>query len=149
MSAIGDKAVELAGKIADGYICTAPSRRAVWRSLHKAGGEGKPSQGGAERSVHAADEATGRRTAHRIWPTQGIKGEASQLLPLPRHFEELAEMVTEDEIATPCGPDPEVHVKAIKEYVDAGFDEVYISQIGQEQDAFFRLLRQEVLPRLR
>jgi hypothetical protein len=88
---------------------------------------------------------------HRLWPTQGIKGEASQILPLPRHFEQLAESVTEDEAVngSPVGPDPEVHARAIRQYVDAGFDEVYVNQIGPEQDAFFDFYQREVLPRVR
>ncbi|MER5324142.1 TIGR03557 family F420-dependent LLM class oxidoreductase [Streptosporangium roseum] len=149
MSAFGDKAVRLAGRIADGYISTGPSAELV-RKFREAGGEGKPAQGGLK-VCHAADEAAARKTVHRLWPTQGIKGEASQLLPLPRHFEELAEAVTEEEAtaSTPCGPDPEVHAQAIREYLDAGFTEVYISQIGEEQDAFFDFYAKEVLPRVR
>ncbi|MEU4832539.1 TIGR03557 family F420-dependent LLM class oxidoreductase [Streptosporangium sp. NPDC023615] len=147
MSAFGEKAVTLAGKIADGYICTSPSAELV-EKFHKAGGAGKPSQGGLK-VCYGPDEAEARKTVHKLWPTQGIQGEASQLLPLPRHFEELAEMVSEDEVGSPCGPDPEVHIKAIQEYVDAGFDEVYISQIGQDQDAFFDFYAEKVLPRLR
>ncbi|OUC92400.1 TIGR03557 family F420-dependent LLM class oxidoreductase [Streptosporangium minutum] len=149
MSAFGDKAVRLAGQIADGYICTGPSAELV-RKFREAGGEGKPAQGGLK-VCYAADEAAARKTVHRLWPTQGIKGEASQLLPLPRHFEELAEAVTEEEAtaSTPCGPDPEVHAQAIREYLDAGFTEVYISQIGEEQDAFFDFYAKEVLPRVR
>ncbi|MGW0197849.1 hypothetical protein [Nonomuraea sp. NPDC003201] len=70
---------------------------------------------------------------------------------LPRHFAQLAEMVSEEDAtaSTPCGPDPEVHVQAIQKYVDAGFDEVYVSQVGTEQDAFFGFYAREVLPRLR
>ncbi|MFI6512521.1 TIGR03557 family F420-dependent LLM class oxidoreductase [Streptosporangium sp. NPDC050855] len=147
MSAFGEKAVTLAGKIADGFICTSPSAELVDK-FHKAGGAGKPSQAGTK-VCYGPDEAEARKTVHRLWPTQGIQGEASQLLPLPRHFEELAEMVSEDEVGSPCGPDPEVHIKAIQEYVDAGFDEVYISQIGQDQDAFFDFYAEKVLPRLR
>ncbi|MGW3368148.1 TIGR03557 family F420-dependent LLM class oxidoreductase [Streptosporangium canum] len=149
MSAFGDKAVRLAGRIADGYICTGPSAELV-RKFRESGGEGKPSQGGLK-VCYAADEAAARKTVHRLWPTQGIKGEASQLLPLPRHFEELAEAVTEEEAtaSTPCGPDPEVHAQAIREYLDAGFTEVYVSQIGEEQDAFFDFYAKEVLPRVR
>jgi hypothetical protein len=30
--------------------------------------------------------------------------------------------------------------------VDAGFDEVYVSQIGAEQDAFFDFYQRQVLP---
>ncbi|MEU4544014.1 TIGR03557 family F420-dependent LLM class oxidoreductase [Nonomuraea dietziae] len=149
MSGFGGKAVELAGRIADGYISTGPAAEMV-ELFHKSGGEGKPAAGGLK-VCYAPDEAQARATIHRLWPTQGVKGEAAQLLPLPRHFEQLAEMVTEEEAAgsSPCGPDPEVHVEAIRKYVDAGFDEVYISQIGPDQDAFFSFYSEEVLPRLR
>ncbi|MEU4700105.1 TIGR03557 family F420-dependent LLM class oxidoreductase [Nonomuraea dietziae] len=148
MSGFGAKSVELAGRIADGYISTGPAAEMV-ELFHKSGGEGKPAAGGLK-VCYAPDEAQARATIHRLWPTQGIKGEAAQLLPLPRHFEQLAEMVTEEEAAgsSPCGPDPEVHVEAIRKYVEAGFDEVYISQIGPDQDAFFSFYSEEVLPRL-
>ncbi|MER5425885.1 hypothetical protein [Streptosporangium roseum] len=58
--------------------------------------------------------------------------------------------MTEEEAtaSTPCGPDPEVHAQAIREYLDAGFTEVCISQIGEEQDAFFDFYAKEVLPRV-
>jgi G6PDH family F420-dependent oxidoreductase len=146
MSGFGDKSIELAGRIADGYISTGPSAESI-EKFHKAGGAGKPSMGGLK-ACYAADEATARRTVHRLWPTQGIKGEAAQILPLPRHFEQLAETVTEEQAVggTPCGPDPEVHVRALRAYVDAGFDEVYVSQIGAEQDAFFDFYQRQVLP---
>ncbi|MET7460738.1 LLM class F420-dependent oxidoreductase [Nonomuraea sp. NPDC005501] len=149
MSGFGPKAIELAGRIADGYISTGPSAEMV-EQFHKAGGAGKPAMGGLK-VCYAPDEAEARRTVHRLWPNQGIQGEASQLLPLPRHFEQLAQSVTEEQAVggSPCGPDPEAHVQAIRAYVDAGFDEVYVNQIGAEQDAFFDFYAREVLPRLR
>ncbi|MEV4582833.1 LLM class F420-dependent oxidoreductase [Nonomuraea jabiensis] len=149
ISGFGEKSVRLAGRIGDGYICTGPAADLV-KLFRESGGAGKPTQGGLK-VCYAEDEAAARKTVHRLWPTQGIKGEASQLLPLPRHFEQLAEMVSEEDAtaSTPCGPDPEVHVQAIQKYVDAGFDEIYISQIGTEQDAFFEFYAREVLPRLR
>ncbi|WP_084960182.1 LLM class F420-dependent oxidoreductase [Thermoactinospora rubra] len=149
MSGFGKKSVELAGRIADGYISTGPSAEMV-ELFHKSGGAGKPVQGGLK-VCYAADAASARRTVHRLWPTQGIQGEASQLLPLPRHFEQLAQGVSEEQAvgSSPCGPDPEAHVQAIRQYVEAGFDEVYVNQIGPEQDAFFDFYAREVLPRLR
>ncbi len=48
--------------------------------------------------------------------------------------------------STPCGPDPQAHIKAIREHVDAGFDEVYVSQIGPDQEGFLRFYEREVLP---
>ncbi|MCA2225934.1 LLM class F420-dependent oxidoreductase [Nonomuraea aurantiaca] len=149
VSGFGEKSVTLAGRIGDGYISTGPTAELV-DLFRKSGGAGKPAQGGLK-VCHAADEASARRTVHRLWPTQGIQGEASQLLPLPRHFEELAGMVSEEEAtaSTPCGPNPETHLKSIREYVDAGFDEIYINQIGPQQDAFFEFYARDVLPRLR
>jgi hypothetical protein len=53
-----------------------------------------------------------------------------------------------------CGNDVERHISAFQPYPEAGFDEVYISQIGGAQPetsarGFFDFYRDEVLPRLR
>jgi hypothetical protein len=56
------------------------------------------------------------------------------------------EMVTE---ALPCGPDPEKHLATIRQYIEAGFDEVYVQQIGSEQEGFFGVYEKEVLPTFR
>jgi len=47
-----------------------------------------------------------------------------------------------------CGPDPVRHVESIKQYVDAGFDEMYVAQMGPDQEGFLRLWDQELAPRL-
>ncbi len=49
--------------------------------------------------------------------------------------------------AVPCGPDLERHVEAIARYRDAGFDELYVQQIGARHERFFELYANEVLPR--
>ena len=74
-----------------------------------------------------------------------------ELIHTPEHFEQASELVTEDMLAedTPCGPDVEKHMEAIRAYEQAGFDELYINQIGPEQDAFFEAYREHVLPRVR
>jgi hypothetical protein len=66
----------------------------------------------------------------------------------PARFEEAAENVREEDVAEAvvCGPDPERHRVAIKEYVDAGYDHVYVHQIGDEQDGFFEFYEREILP---
>ena len=73
------------------------------------------------------------------------------LEPTPEHFEQASELVTEEMLAqdTPCGPDVDRHAEAIKEYEQAGFDELYVNQIGPDQDAFFEAYRERVLPRFR
>lgn len=147
ISAFGKKAATLAGHIADGFICMKPSE-ALRETFEKAGGAGRPSVGGLK-VCWAPDEAQARKTVLRLWPTELLQGEALQLLPQPRHFEQLAELVTEDRVSLPCGPDPEPYVSAIQEYVNAGYDEVYVAQIGPDQERFFEFFEHEVLPRLR
>ena len=45
-----------------------------------------------------------------------------------------------------CGPDPERHRAAIEQYVEAGFDHVYIHQVGPDQEGFLRFCERELLP---
>ena len=149
VAASGPDSAELAGRIGDGLISTAPQKEVV-QQFDAAGGSGKPRIGQAS-VCWAEDEATARRIAFEWWPTVAVHGEVSQELPLPRHFEQATKDVTEAEVAKVivCGPDPERHVKAIQEYAEAGFDQVYVHQIGPDQAGFFRFYEREVLPRFR
>ena len=47
-----------------------------------------------------------------------------------------------------CDPDPERHLDAIRKYFDAGYEYVYVHQVGHEQDGFFDFYHREVLPKL-
>jgi hypothetical protein len=42
-----------------------------------------------------------------------------------------------------------VHLEGIRSYTDAGFDEVYVSQVGPDHAGFFAFYAGQVLPRLR
>ena len=148
VAASGPKAAALAGEIGDGLVAVAPDTETV-EKFEAAGGGGKPRY--AEMLVcWADDEAKARRIAHEWWPNAAITGELSQELPAPGHFEQAAEMVSEDDVAesVACGPDPAKHLAAIAEYTDAGFDHVCIHQVGPDQDGFFDFYEREVLPKL-
>ena len=149
VSGFGDKAATLAGRVADGFICVKPDAELL-ETFRSAGGAGKPAQGGFK-VCWAPDAADARKTAYRLWPNDQIPGEAAQLLPLPRHFGQLAELITEEMVGEnlPCGPDPQVHLDAMRAFVDAGYDEVYVNQIGPDQDGFFSFYAEQVLPELR
>jgi hypothetical protein len=58
------------------------------------------------------------------------------------------ELITEEMVAeaVPCGPDLDRHVAALQEYADAGVDELFVQQIGPDQDAFFGEWARAVLP---
>jgi hypothetical protein len=78
-------------------------------------------------------------------------GELAQVLPSPKHFERASELVTEDmtRASTVCGRDVDRHAEAFAPYEDAGFDEVFIANMGPNYRDFFALYGAEVLPRLR
>jgi coenzyme F420-dependent glucose-6-phosphate dehydrogenase len=46
------------------------------------------------------------------------------------------------------GPDPEPHLAKLDEYAAAGFDHVWVHQVGSDQAGFFHFYEQEVLPKL-
>jgi coenzyme F420-dependent glucose-6-phosphate dehydrogenase len=147
VAAAGPESAELAGRIGDGLISTAPEAE-LREKFEAAGGRGKPCYG----QVHvcwAADEATARRTAFEQWPTTAIKGELGQELALPRYFEQAAGMLREEDVAKliVCGPDPERHLAEIRKFAEAGFDYVYVHQVGPDQEGFFRFYEREILPK--
>jgi hypothetical protein len=43
---------------------------------------------------------------------------------------------------------PERHIAGIKAFIDAGYDHIYVHQIGPDQEGFFRFYEQEVLSKL-
>ncbi|MFI5982455.1 TIGR03557 family F420-dependent LLM class oxidoreductase [Streptomyces sp. NPDC051555] len=148
VSGFGPKAAELAGRIGDGFVTMGPDEDAIGR-FRDAGGEGKPVLGGLK-VCWDTDRDRAVDTAHRIWPTEHLPGELAQILPTPAHFEQASQLVTRDQVAqdVPCGNDVEEHVTAVRAYVDAGFEEVYVGQIGPDQEAFFTAYREKVLPAL-
>lgn len=149
VAAKGEKATRLAAEKGDGLVGTAPDKEMI-ASFEEAGGKDKPRYG----QVHvcwAEREREARRTAKEWWPNTSIPGELGVELPLPRHFDQAAKLVSEDDVAENviCGPDAERHIQAIQEFVDAGFTHVYVHQVGPGQEGFFRFYEEQVLPKFR
>jgi G6PDH family F420-dependent oxidoreductase len=147
VSGFGPKAAALAARVGDGYITVQPDRELLG-AYREHGGQG-PSIA-AVKVCWGPDEKKARTLAHELWPTECLSGQLSQELPMPAHFESAAEIVTEQMVGDilACGPDPERHVKAISAYLEAGFDEVYVNQIGPDQEGFFEFYAREIRPRL-
>ena len=147
VSGFGPDATDLAAAIGDGYMTTAPDRELVDRYR---------SQGGTGPAIATIkvcwgpDEAAAEKEAHRLWASSGVPGESSQELSMPAHFEQAAELVSPEDIAEkiPCGPDPERHLDTIRTYLDAGFDEIHLSQVGEDQAGFLEFWADELRPKL-
>ncbi len=148
IAAGGPKSAELAGGVGDGLVATSPDQE-VLGAFEGGGGAGKPRYGQIT-VCWAADEAEARRTAFRIWPNAAITGELSQELPTPAHFEQAAQMVTEDQVAEAvlCGPNAQRYLEKVRTYVEAGFDHIYFHQVGHDQQGFIDFCRREIMPAL-
>ncbi|MEH6376858.1 TIGR03557 family F420-dependent LLM class oxidoreductase [Streptomyces sp. KLMMK] len=148
VSAFGPTATELAGRIGDGFITMAPDAEAVDR-FRRSGGGAKPVFGGLK-VCWGTDREEAVRTAHRLWANEQLPGELAQILPTPRHFEQANELVPVERVAdaVTCGDDVDAHLAAITAYADAGFDTVFVNQIGPGQRGFFDFYRSKVLPQL-
>jgi G6PDH family F420-dependent oxidoreductase len=148
VSAFGPKAAEVAGRIGDGLVNTSPDKDIV-TTFNDSGGKGKPALAMVKMCWHQ-DEQQAKKLVYELWPSSGLSGELAQELPTPRMFEQASAMVTEDMAAKgkALGPDPEAYVKSVEQYLDAGFTEVYVQQVGPDQDGFLRFWFDEVAPRL-
>jgi G6PDH family F420-dependent oxidoreductase len=144
----GPTSAALAGRLGDGLISTAPDADVV-RAFEEAGGAGKPRIGHVT-VCWAETEAEAVQTALKYWPNAGLPGELGQELPMPAHFEQAVKNVRGDEIrqSVVCGPDAEAHIEKITAFEDAGFDHVYVHQVGLDQEGFMRFYESEVIPRL-
>jgi G6PDH family F420-dependent oxidoreductase len=145
VGAAGAKSAELAGQIGDGLIGTAPSKETV-DTFTKSGGKGP--RYGQMTVCWAPDEAKALQTAYEWWPNSALPGELGQELPTPAHFEQASQLVTPEKVkeSVVVGPDADKYLAKIDEYIQAGFDHVYLHQIGPDQQGFIRFCRQEILP---
>jgi G6PDH family F420-dependent oxidoreductase len=145
VSGFGEKSIALAAEKADGYITTKPDTEAL-AGYRSQGGRGVLQ--GSMKCCYGPDREACVDLAHRLWPNSGLPGEMAQILPTPAHFEQAATLVPRDAIdgKIPCGPDPEEHIQALQKFVDVGFDEIFIAQIGPDQAGFLRFYEREVLP---
>ena len=147
VAASGAKMAEMAGRIGDGLISTAPDRKII-DAYREAGGSGP--RIGQMTVSWAASEAKARKTAFEWWPLAALHGEVSQELPNPSQFTDLAKSVTEDQVAEAilCTPDADRILERIAEYVEAGYDHVYLHQVGPDQAGFLDFASSELLPRV-
>jgi coenzyme F420-dependent glucose-6-phosphate dehydrogenase len=148
IAAAQPKAAELAGRAGDALIAVSPEGETV-DQFRQAGGDGKPVYGQVT-VCYAESEDEAKKTAYEVWPNGGLEGPLSQELATPSHYEAAAQLLSEDDVAETviCGPDPERHLEAIREYEQAGFTHVYVHQVGSDQESFLRFYADKILPEL-
>ena len=144
VSGFGPDAIDLAARVGDGFVSTQPEPDAVQMFRSRGGGSKTATAGTKGCWAPSKDEAL--RIAHRLWPTEGLPGELSQVLPMPEHFEQATSLVTPDMMKMPHGPDPEPYLDVIKAYQDAGYDELYVAAVGPHFHELIDMFAKEIVP---
>ena len=148
VSGFGPKSVDDLSRFADGFMSTSPDGDAVRRFKDATGG--KPAQAGCK-VAWAPTREEGVDQAHRLWANAGLPGELAQVLPSVRHFEQASTLVTREATSETvvAGPDLDDHLAQLREYRDAGFDEVYVANMGPHFREMIEAYGRDVLPTLR
>ena len=149
VAASAKRSAALAGEAADGLIGVRPDASVI-DVFHGKGGRGKRCIGQVHVSIATTiDEAVG--TAREWWPNSALPPAALSELARPADFEALTTDVTDDAIRTSvvCAVDGEPVIRAIDRFVAAGFDTVYVHQVGPDQQRLADLARTELLPHYR
>jgi G6PDH family F420-dependent oxidoreductase len=146
----GEQSCTLAGRHADLMIAVEPKPE-LGEMFDAAGGWGKARVGQIALSYDPDREAAIER-AHTQFRWFGLGWKVNADLPNPESFDAATAFVTPAQVADQlgCGPNVEEHVEKIRPFIDAGFTEVALVQIGGEhQQPFIRWAQEELLPALR
>jgi G6PDH family F420-dependent oxidoreductase len=147
LAASGPVAARLAASHADGLIGTSPEKKIV--AEFRRHSKRKPTYGQVT-VCYARSERAARRTVHEWWPQTALQGDLTWEVKVPSLFEAACQSLTAEQVTEdmPCGPDPQPFVRAIRKYAAAGYDHVYLHQIGPDQEGFFRFFEREIAPKL-
>ena len=138
------------GALADLVIATEPKKKLI-DAFDRHGGQGKPRVGqlpvcfDTDRDAAIARAHDQFRWAMGGWPVNSE-------LPGPSGFEGATSFVTREDVADaiPCGDDVSAFVEAVRPYVEAGFTEVALVQVGGDhQRPFIDWAERKLLPALR
>lgn len=139
-------AAKLAGRSGDALISTAPKAEIV-DAFREAGGDGQPVYGQVT-VCYGPEAQKAKDEALEWWPNTSVPGELGVELAEPQHFEEVAQLITPDAVAEKvvCGPGTDPILEKIGTFVDAGFDHVFLHQVGPRQEEFLEFAKDSLLP---
>jgi G6PDH family F420-dependent oxidoreductase len=146
----GDQGVDLFAPLADHLIAVEPNPDLVTRWDEARAGR-RSRRIGQLPICWAPDKDDAVRIAHDQFRWFGGGWKVNAELPGPAGFAGATQFVKPEDVAEsiPCGPDLDAIVTAVREYVDAGFSDVALVQIGDERQAdFLDLAGKELLATL-
>ena len=147
------------GKYADGMITVGAADEKIgmlWGKFEEGAREAGKDPAGAPKllQIHISwaptdDEAM--ENALVEWPNGGMAFFPKQDIKNPEDFEGIAKLVRPEDFKNRVliSSDLEVHTKHLQRYVDMGYDEVHVHNVGRNQTEFIEVFGKEVLPSLR
>lgn len=160
IAASGAVASRLAGRVADGFICTSGKGRelyeetllpAVREGAAKAGRDYDAIEKMIEVKVSFDSDRQRAMEDTRIWAALALPAEAKMGIEDPREMERLAAELPLEKAASRwiVSSDPDEHVEQIAQYIRMGFTHLVFHAPGNDQARFIRLYGEQVLPLLR
>jgi coenzyme F420-dependent glucose-6-phosphate dehydrogenase len=160
VAASGPTAAKLAGRLADGFICTSGKAPELYRDTLLPGvAEGLEKAGRAADSIEYTIEMkvsfdTDRERAledTRHWAALALSPEEKTGVEDPVLMEQLADALPVERAASRwiVSSDPDEHVESMAEVIGLGFTHLVFHAPGPDQRRFLDLYADQVLPRLR
>jgi coenzyme F420-dependent glucose-6-phosphate dehydrogenase len=160
IAAAGASAARLAGRVADGLICTSGKGMelysetllpAVVEGAHAAGRDPADVELTIEMKVSFDTDLERAREDTRHWAALALSPEEKTGVDDAVEMERLADALTAERAAGRwiVSSDPDEHVERIRPYIDLGFTHLIFHSPGPDQRRFLELYSREVLPRLR
>lgn len=142
----GKRSAALAGEVGDGIIGVSPDATIV-DTFHGTGGEGKPCFAQLHVSLAETTDAA-IDNAWTWWPIGTVPAPLLTEVARPMDFEAIAEAAGRDAFGSSivCATGAAPIVDAIDRFVGAGYDTIYIHQIGPDQKRLADIAARELLP---
>lgn len=146
------------GKYADGIITVGAADEKInmlWDKFREGATEaGKDASAmKTQLQVHvswAPTQAEAEEQAVREWPNGGMPF-PKQDIKHPEDFANMAKLVQLKDFKNRMliSADLEAHIEQLQNFVDMGFDEIYLHNVGRDQPAFIATFAEKVLPRVK
>jgi coenzyme F420-dependent glucose-6-phosphate dehydrogenase len=160
VAASGPLAAQMAGQLAEGFICTsgkAPSLYSeqlvpkVEDGAAKRGRDASTIERMIEVKVSYDTDAQQAKELTRHWAALALSPEEKVGVEDPVEMERLADALPLDRAASRwiVSSDPDEQVEKIRPYVELGFHHLVFHAPGPDQTRFLKLYAEQVLPRLR